>query len=669
MRLIKFSLAFFLPLLAMELWGAISLSSILFSAVFCLFLSFALNGLKQNSWWQLILKLLLTIIYLSILFFTFLEAAIFDFTGQGFTDEVYYHVSYDAFRVGLEKYGWGLLALVILMVAVTFGILKWTRKQIYSVSTGLIFCGLTLIVTNFTVEGRFLWGWVNYYQDEKVVVPEKTVEQWKEKNIIQSDRVPMKQLIQASMGQKNLILIYLESFNQFLLDTPPFQALTPGLNQLATKYQTFGHENSAYVTIEGIVSSQCGTLLTMKKGNDSLMRADQFLVNLPCLGDVLAQSGYQQSYLGGAKMEFAGKGSFLEAHGFTELKGLEYWESENFKTDEIVWGLGDGVLFSEAFDQISRLHGQPEPFNVTLLTLGTHLPGFTFSECQGLELNENRFLAAIQCTDFLLTQFINRLEQAGFLKDSLLVVIADHGVFPNPRMKSLFGDLIYDRRLVGLTNYDLTIPDQPMASYDLAPTILDWLDIKHNATFLFGQSIYDETHDSHQHLTRYMDWFNGKLIGNPKDCEETGGDVLNFCEKSLLSHWITEQHMSKSETVYLLTLECQPELIIDLLSVNKQLSFDGVNLYNKFHHNGFYLSKRQYQLGWFLLEYNELKQVSELKYWPDNISDQEVVQHKMDSKEAGAIMIHVSQSGGPNIEVKSNNKWTPADQSDINLCP
>ncbi|GAH13738.1 unnamed protein product, partial [marine sediment metagenome] len=69
----------------------------------------------------------------------------------------------------------------------------------------------------------------------------------------------------------NLILIYLESFNETLAGDDLYPGLTPRIDALKERYHSFDQiHSSGYVTIEGIANSQCGTLMNMDYANSSL---------------------------------------------------------------------------------------------------------------------------------------------------------------------------------------------------------------------------------------------------------------------------------------------------------------------------------------------------------------------------------------------------------------
>ena len=63
-----------------------------------------------------------------------------------------------------------------------------------------------------------------------------------------------------------------------------------------------------------------------------------------------------------------------------------------------------------------------------LAVIGSHLPGFSYEECAPYG-SEEPFIEALHCTDQLLERFLARIEAAGYLDDTTVVVTADHHVW------------------------------------------------------------------------------------------------------------------------------------------------------------------------------------------------------------------------------------------------
>lgn len=664
MKSLKYFSLFLLPLILLMCLAHINWVNFSINVLFAVAVTVAVVSLNSQSKLQQIIKFVVLLIYLAVLFFTFIETAIYNFAGHGFNNEVYFHVSFESFRIGLAQYGWYLLALILIMALIVGSIFYITRHFKESKHWLVLMSVVTLVVLSwYTPMGRFITGYMAYQNQSTAVVDfdDMVIENLKKRGFVNQAQVPVKQLITAETDHKtNLIFIFLESFNQFFLDTEPHNKLTPGMQKMAQDYQSFGLENSAYVTIEGLVSSMCGTLLTMRSGNDSFMPGSGYLENLPCLSDVLNKAGYEQYFLGGATMEFAGKGHFLKTHGYDHVWGLEHWQSQGKKSSKNFWGTGDSDLFDEALKIIRQAQSATKPYHLSLLTLGTHIPGFIYPGCESIDTGD-AFTDAVNCTDVLLTRFIRQLEQENLLENTLFVVVADHGIFPNPTMKKIFEDNVYDRRLVGITNYSRPIDHQPLASYDLAPSILDWLNINHNALFLYGVSSENPEQGEHKHITRYSDWLNGQLVNNHhEDCGiQPDSKILNKCEKENLLNWTQWIQSKYSKELNQPEVDCDLNLVVKLNDQEKIISLNGENFYDQFHSNGFFLKTRQVTEGYFLFDIDNDNFIEKLSYLKLDDVNAKYIQDeiKNDNSNHSLILKVTNEHNLINVNFKQGPIW------------
>lgn len=115
-------------------------------------------------------------------------------------------------------------------------------------------------------------------------------------------------------------------------------------------------------------------------------------------------------------------------------------------------------------------------------------------------------------------------------------------------MKELFGEMMYDKRLVTII-VGADFPwKTPMAAYDLAPSILSLLSIDHNADFILGTSVFKPNHRTDFFTSRYGDFVNGRYYdNNPARCSglpNHGNLSLPFdsCGKKLLISSINMYH-------------------------------------------------------------------------------------------------------------------------------
>lgn len=297
---------------------------------------------------------------------------------------------------------------------------------------------------------------------------------------------------------KNLLLIYLESLEQSFTDEDQFPDLTPNLNRLRQQGLQFTNVRQTpgtSWTLAGMVASQCGTPL-LTRGNftpqNDLMRQG-LLENAVCLGDILNSAGYNQHYLGGASLSFAGKGLFLARHGYQTLEGKdELLQRLGPSTPTKGWGLYDDTLMTTAFQRFQQLADSPEPFNLTFLTLDTHKPGRPSPSCPKYPNRDAVDLHAIYCSDYLLGQFIDRAKQHPRWRDTLVVIMSDHLAFPAVSTRYLTPDSIR-RLLVTVLNSDLEpiVIDAAATHMDLPATLLNLLNVKTEQPFLAGRDLLD----------------------------------------------------------------------------------------------------------------------------------------------------------------------------------
>lgn len=302
----------------------------------------------------------------------------------------------------------------------------------------------------------------------------------------------------TAVAGKNLVLIFLEGFERIYTDENLFPGLTPAIHELNT--QGWQLSNLQQVpgsewTMGGIVSSLCGTPLLYESslsGNEVMF--SQLLDKATCLPDVLDSAGYEQIFMGGASLAFAGKGDFLRAHGYDLALGRNYLKDEIEDAEYIGgWGLYDDSLFSLALDQYHNLAASGNPFNLTLLTVDTHHPtGEPSSSCSPYENIDNSILHAVHCTDFLLGNFIEQLKQHPTFSETLVVLVSDHlamrnnafSLFPRDYQRSLYFNVL---NADGQTDSSSKF-STPM---DLPPTLLSLLDVEHDVSFLAGVNLLE----------------------------------------------------------------------------------------------------------------------------------------------------------------------------------
>ena len=297
-------------------------------------------------------------------------------------------------------------------------------------------------------------------------------------NYVEPRKVPL-----SAGTRRNLVLIYAESLEQTYGDSALF-----GRDLLADTRRLGGFSIPSYRGAEGadwtiaaIVATQCGVPLRAYTETDVRRRSagKSFLPGATCLGDILQAHGYTNVFLGGVPLSFAGKGSFLRDHGYTERWGRDEWEREGAVRAEFnAWGLYDDRLYERARARLERLQAAGQPFNLTLLTLDTHNPhGFLSPYCRSIGARD--FDGIVSCASRQIADFVAFMEKRGYLENTTVVVLGDHLAKPNPAYDKLqhAGEA---RRIFNLfiAHPQPRVARPEVLPFDLYPTLVEMLGIQ-----------------------------------------------------------------------------------------------------------------------------------------------------------------------------------------------
>lgn len=288
--------------------------------------------------------------------------------------------------------------------------------------------------------------------------------------------------LQQLRQPKNLVLIYVESLEDTYGDAKVWDRdLLLPLRQLGgVSFASYHPAAGATWTIAGMVATQCGVPLRIVSQYDVKRRSEgarAFLPGATCLGDVLQRHGYQNVFLGGAPLSFAGKGKFLTDHGYQVTYGREEWQKEGVDDAALSeWGLYDDELYARAKVKLAKLHASGQRFNLTLLTLDMHNPhGFRSPACRRRGIKS--FEDIVECTAHQTAEFVKFIRQNGYLKDTNVVIVGDHLAVSNPVYDVLRNT--HDRRM-----FNTFISEPPprknteeVLPFDMYPTLLEFIGI------------------------------------------------------------------------------------------------------------------------------------------------------------------------------------------------
>lgn len=306
---------------------------------------------------------------------------------------------------------------------------------------------------------------------------------------------------------KNVMVIHLESFQQFLIGYKwKGKEVTPNLNKLyrskntlsfANFYNQVGQgktsdaemmlENSLYGLQSGSAMSSYGTSNTFESA--------------PAILD--QQGGYTTAVMHGGAGSFWNRNNAYKQFGYHYFMPLSYYE--NKPKYYIGYGLKDKIFFSQSIKYIERL---PQPFYLKLITVTNHYPYDLDKKNQSIDPTDtgdetvDGYVQTAHYLDQAIGELLHWMKKTGLDKNTMLVLYGDHyGISGNHHKAS--AELLKQDEF---TNFDnLKFQRVPLMFHmpglkggiqktyggeiDVLPTLLNLLGINDRKTIQFGHDL------------------------------------------------------------------------------------------------------------------------------------------------------------------------------------
>ena len=306
---------------------------------------------------------------------------------------------------------------------------------------------------------------------------------------------------------KNVLVIHLESFQQFLIGYKwKGKDVTPNLNKLyhakntlsfANFYNQVGQgktsdaemmlENSLFGLQSGSAMSSYGTSNTFESAPAILNQ----------------QGGYTTAVMHGGAGSFWNRNNAYKQFGYDYFMPLSYYE--NKPKYYIGYGLKDKIFFSQSIKYIERL---PQPFYLKLITVTNHYPYDLDKKNQSIAKTDtgdetvDGYVQTAHYLDQAIGQLMRWMKKTGLDKNTLLVFYGDHyGISGNHHKASAellnqdeftnFDNLKFQRvplmfHMKGLRG---GIKNTYGGEIDVLPTLLNLLGIRNKGTIQFGHDL------------------------------------------------------------------------------------------------------------------------------------------------------------------------------------
>lgn len=291
--------------------------------------------------------------------------------------------------------------------------------------------------------------------------------------------------------KKNLIYIYLESTETTFADYASGgafeQNVIPELTEIALANENFGGGyllNGAHVlsgstwTMGAMFAHTSGLPLKIAIDGNSMNTQEHFFPSLVTLGDILNENGYHQTLLIGSDASFGGRAMYFSEHGNYQLFDYNHAvQTEKIPSNYYVWwGFEDQKLFEYAKEEVLRLAAQPEPFNLTLLTVDTHFEdGYVCQACPSSF--EDQYSNVFACSSRQVAAFVEWIQEQDFYEDTVIVLAGDHLTMDSDYCSNVSESYVR-KTLVAYINAQKTCKTNQVREYstfDLFPTTLSAL--------------------------------------------------------------------------------------------------------------------------------------------------------------------------------------------------
>lgn len=326
---------------------------------------------------------------------------------------------------------------------------------------------------------------------------------------------------------KNVIVIHLESFQQFLINLKVNgKEVTPFLNSLYKNQHTVSFSNFYHQVGLGRTSDAENMLETSTYGisDGSLFTSLGSENTFQAAPQILHQDGYTSAVFHGNTGTFWNRNDVYKNMGYNYFFDQKYFS--NARTDKIGYGLKDKLLFAESIKYLEQMQ---QPFYCKYITVTNHIPFSmdaedldpNFKTTKTSDTTINNYFQTAHYLDQALREFFNYLKKSGLAKNILVVIYGDHYGLSNSENQTLapvigesadtwntFNNVQMQRVpfMIYAPNLKGYIDQNVAGEIDVLPTLLHLLGINNQNYLQFGQDLFSKDYQ------KWLVFRNGTIV-------------------------------------------------------------------------------------------------------------------------------------------------------------
>lgn len=316
---------------------------------------------------------------------------------------------------------------------------------------------------------------------------------------------------------RNVIIIHLESFQQFLIDRKiNGQEVTPFLNSLYHSNSTYAFSNFFHQVGQGKTSDAENMLETSTFGlpQGSLfatLGSDNTFEAAPAILE--QRAGYTTGVFHGNVASFWNRNNVYKNLAYQYFFDASYYDTSGDKATG--YGLKDKLLFADSVKYLEHLQ---QPFYAKYITVTNHFPyeldsedkDPNFTTTNTGDTNVDNYFVTAHYLDQAVKEFFAYLQKSGLYKNSIIMIYGDHYGISNSENKNLASVLgkssedwnDYDNAMLQRVPLMFVIPGTNQGKIyntyggeiDVLPTLLHLLGISTKRYIMFGTDLFSSQH-------------------------------------------------------------------------------------------------------------------------------------------------------------------------------